>query len=512
MDIIVPQPINLEPVTFSRASIASTRGPDGFFKIVAANTLRFDYFTDSDDVSITNGILIEPKRTNYLTNTSSTLVPGTVSPSQLPGQTVSIGPLTFKSPSHMILSFFGNGKVTVSGGGYAYELQGKENNYDGMPSYITFPVRASNLLVEVVGRVYAANMEGLINFGSITDTEMLTKMTRPTSWIPTTLSAATREQDIVSSSGFLWSSFTEDSAAWDAGITYSIGDVVDRDYLRWISSSDDNIGNIPSTTSTVWTKIQSVNTVALIDRAENSTSITPQGETGAYFSYITKINDPSNFLEDSPNSIGVLFDSSALFEVTAKYSELVISVSTSAGVFTKVVRGDSYSGALLNKGVIDDVYNFIANYFNLSVYSCVVTMRLHNGLNEYSTTLDPTSKVSVNELVFGISQNLGRTAYGIRTGIIDYSKKETNEFGVTSFVKRGFSKTMNCNVYVENEDYNRVVETLQSVLAEPTAWIGTEVDGYSNGALIFGAFKDYTLTIRYPTYSMLDIEVQGLVV
>jgi hypothetical protein len=126
--------------------------------------------------------------------------------------------------------------------------------------------------------------------------------------------------------------------------------------------------------------------------------------------------------------------------------------------------------------------------------------------------IEPSLKVSIGELLFGKLQNLGKTAYGIRTGIIDYSKKETNEFGVTTFVKRGFSKTMSCSVYVENKDYNRVVETLQSVLAEPTAWIGTDAAEYSNGSIIFGAFKDFNIVISYPTYSMLDIEVQGLVV
>ena len=217
-------------------------------------------------------------------------------------------------------------------------------------------------------------------------------------------------------------------------------------------------------------------------------------------------------MENAPNTFGVLFDSAAAFEITAKYCELVVSVSTSAGVFTKRVQGDNYSKSLINQGVLRDLYELLSLYFRLEVYHCVVTLRLHNGLDDNGYTLNPESVVSINELVFGILQTLGKTAYGMRTGIIDYSKKETNEFGVTTFVKRGFSKTMSCSVYVENEDYNRVVETLQSVIAEPTAWIGTEVDGYSNGALIFGAFKDYTLTISYPTYSMLDIEVQGLVI
>lgn len=510
MDIIVPQPINLEPITYSRASIATARNSRGLLEIFTSNALRFDYFLAADGIPVFNGVLIEPSRTNYLLNTSYSLTPGDVIPRQLENQTVSPG-FSFGSPSHLVLSFYGKGSVTVSGGGFSYTLDGRDNS-DGKPAYLTFPVRAANLSITVTGMVYAANLEGLVNFSTVTDTTILTKMTRPTSWIPTLSVPMTRAKDVLNNSGFIYSSFTEEALAWNASTTYSIGDIVDRNYLRWISSSDENIGNEPSATSNFWVKVQSVNTVALVDRGENSTSIQEQGATGAYFSYGVKLNNPSDVFNTVPGSIHALFDSAAMFEVNAKYAELIVSVSTNAGLFSEVVKGNTYSGSLLNKSVLDDLYEYLTFYTSLEIYNCTVSLRLHNGLDTEGDTIDPTLKVSINELVFGVAENLGRTAYGMRTGIIDYSKKETNEFGVTSFVKRGFSKTMSCNVYVENEDYNRVVETLQSVLAEPTAWIGTEVDGYSNGALIFGAFKDYTLTISYPTYSMLNIEVQGLVV
>lgn len=514
MDIILPQPLNVSAVAFTRASIASTRNIGGNHTIVGSNQLRLDYYKGDDLRPVCNGVLVEPRRTNYLTGTASSLVPnGTAFPLNITTQTVSfVGMSIGQKPTNLTLSFFGNAnsKVRVIGGGFTYELQGSSDI--SKPVYITFPVRSDTLLVEVTGVVYAANLEGLVGFSSIDDPVVLTKMTRPTSWIPTTTAPATREADVVDQSSFVLSSFTEPSPPWSSTTTYSTGDTVDRDFFRWSSTSDSNTGNVPSASSTFWTKVQSVNTVALIDRTENSSSSQQQGDSGAYFCYVTKIDSPADFLKPVPNSVNTFFDSAALFEVNAKFSELVVSVSTNAGVFTKVVQGTDYSGSLANTGVMADVYEFLQNYISMQVYNCTVTMRLHNETDIFGQTLNPTQVVSANELVFGIAENLGRTAYGMRTGIIDYSKKETNEFGITSYVKRGFSKRLNCSVYIENADYNRVMETLQKVRAQPTAWLGNDMDVYSNGALVFGAFKDFTITINYPTYSLLDIEIEGLVI
>lgn len=513
MDIIVPQPLNVSTVAFTRASIASTRDMGGRHIIVGVNQLRLDYYKDANFRTVCNGILIEPKRTNYLLGTASSLVPnGTAFALNIATQTVSFASLTTGKPGTLTLSFFGNSnsRVRVIGGGFTYELQGSADITK--PVHLTFPRRADELQVEVTGVVYAANLEGLVGFSSIDDPIILTRMTRPTSWIPTTTAFATREADVIDTSSFILSSFTESSPPWSSTTTYSIGDTVDRDFFRWSSTSNANTNNIPANGSTFWTKVQSVNTVALIDRTENSSSSQAQGDSGAYFCYATKVDSPADFLDPIPNSANTFFDSAALFEMDAKFSELVVSISTNAGVFTKVVQGANFSGSLANTGVMDDVYEFLQNYISMQVYNCTVTMRLHNELNIFGQTLNPTDVVSVNELVFGVVENLGKTSYGMRTGIIDYSKKETNEFGITSYVKRGFSKRLSCNVYIENKDYNRVVETLQKVRAQPTAWLGNDLDVYSNGALVFGAFKDFTITINYPTYSLLDIEIEGLVI
>lgn len=48
----------------------------------------------------------------------------------------------------------------------------------------------------------------------------------------------------------------------------------------------------------------------------------------------------------------------------------------------------------------------------------------------------PDSEVKIGELVIGRPVYIGKTAYGMGAGIINYGKKETNEFGVTTFIQK----------------------------------------------------------------------------
>ena len=513
MNVIAPLSTNKETVTYSRASIASTRNRGGNFVIVGANELRFNHYLDSVNpyIDYFSGVLIEPKRTNYLRNTASSLVPGLGSPTMLTSQTVTltITPDTL----HLTLSFFGSGTVSVQGGGFTYTLVGTSDYSSTSPSYITFPTMASTLSIDVSGSVYAANLEGAgSGLGSETNTDILTEMTRPTSWIPTTSSVSTREADLVSTSGILFNEFTEDTLEFDPLFTYIIGGRCKYENKIWQSTVEDNLGNLPSDVSVSWSKVQTVNNFALLDLEENSNSIAIQGTEGTHFVYIAKPDSPTYTPASLPRTVNAFFTDACAVEIQSKVSEVSISVSTSAGVFSKTVVTKDYSSANLVSGLYKEIEKCLSKYVTFRVYNVTVSLRLHNGMDSTGEMLDPLSTVKIGEIVFGNSLNFGGTAYGMRSGIIDYSRKETNDFGVTSFIKRSFSKTVNCSVYVKNEDYNRVVRTFQELMSKPTVWIATESQDYVNGSIIYGTYKDFTVVISYPSYSMLETEIQGLVI
>lgn len=109
----------------------------------------------------------------------------------------------------------------------------------------------------------------------------------------------------------------------------------------------------------------------------------------------------------------------------------------------------------------------------------------------------------------GSSTSIGTTQYGASAGIIDYSKKETDEFGTTTFIRRAFSKRMNVNLILPSSDLYRVQKVLSDVRATPCIWIGSSADIYKS-LTMYGYYKDFSLEIPYPEYSYCSLQVEGL--
>ena len=117
----------------------------------------------------------------------------------------------------------------------------------------------------------------------------------------------------------------------------------------------------------------------------------------------------------------------------------------------------------------------------------------------------------VGNLVFGNIYPLGFTQEGASAGIRDYSVKKVNDYGITTFVQRAFSKRMEATTYVNKGDVNFVQKILTELRAVPVVWVGTQDDAYSTPLIMFGYYRDFTVEISYPSFSLCRLEVEGLV-
>lgn len=178
-------------------------------------------------------------------------------------------------------------------------------------------------------------------------------------------------------------------------------------------------------------------------------------------------------------------DSLALFGV--KCDSVTVSVTNSSGSTT--LYGPKTFGA--NPVVLTDL-------------PATVTT------NKVIITLTGTGQVSLGLVDIGTAVDLGGTDYGATFTIVDYSRKEVDEFGTASFVKRGFAKKISAKSMFANTDLNKITSTLSELRATPCSWSITDEVGLET-MNIFGWYEDLDINIPYPKHSYCSVNIQGLI-
>lgn len=127
-------------------------------------------------------------------------------------------------------------------------------------------------------------------------------------------------------------------------------------------------------------------------------------------------------------------------------------------------------------------------------------------------TFTPTSvgaTVQCGAALYGNTVELGSIESDVSAGITDYSRKETDEFGITTLVERGFSKYASYNILVTDAQMRRVFSTLAALRATPAVWIASDDYRYTPFNA-FGYPKDWGMNVRYAGYASVSLEIEGL--
>lgn len=124
-------------------------------------------------------------------------------------------------------------------------------------------------------------------------------------------------------------------------------------------------------------------------------------------------------------------------------------------------------------------------------------------------TLYGTGTVECGICLIGTFYVLGDTEFGADVSIIDYSRKETDAFGVTTFVRRAYSKRMSARMMLDTAQINKVQRVLADLRATPCAWIGADESGFEP-LTVYGFYRDFSIDVAYPTKSYCSLEIEGL--
>ena len=122
--------------------------------------------------------------------------------------------------------------------------------------------------------------------------------------------------------------------------------------------------------------------------------------------------------------------------------------------------------------------------------------------------------VTCGAVILGRSQDLGKTQFGVSVGMLDFSQRVTDDLGRTTVSQGYWAKTNEIDLYLPNYMVDSVYKKVTSIRGIPTAWIGNNEeypDTSFESLLVYGIFKDFSITVDGPSHSWCNLSIEGLI-
>lgn len=283
------------------------------------------------------------------------------------------------------------------------------------------------------------------------------------------------------------SNVVEVNSEWSAATTYALDAIVWYETRLYKSAIASNLNNNPTSTTDKWVDIGPRNKFAMFDDQVQTQSSVPSGDMQVVL---------------YPNKI---FNSLALMNIQGNTLRIRIQDDYPTGNLILDTGVMSLDNTLMSNW-----YDYFFEEYDFRTYYTLTD------IPPYSTAriiidLDSTSEVKIGHIAYGNYYDLGLTQYGAAFGIKDFSIKDTDDFGITTFTPRSFSKRIDTQLWVENQDITKVTKVLSDVRATPCVWIGSSVDNVNEVLTVFGFYREFETTINYPTVSMCRLSIEGLI-
>lgn len=107
----------------------------------------------------------------------------------------------------------------------------------------------------------------------------------------------------------------------------------------------------------------------------------------------------------------------------------------------------------------------------------------------------------------GETLELGETEATPTIGIVDYSRRVTDDYGVTTVVERGFARRMSVRLVVPFDQTDALQASLAAIRAKPALWIADEGVDWLD---FRGFFKDFEIDLAVPPKSYCTLTVEAL--
>ena len=310
----------------------------------------------------------------------------------------------------------------------------------------------------------------------------------------------------------------EDHPAWVSGTSYTVGTRVIRPGKHRIYQCAVAVSGstAPESDAAHWVEVGPTNKWAMFDSKVSTATVGTSGGLGV-------VLQPGrcNGLALLDMSGITALTVTCTYAITARGSSGTLTTTTRTYAFgitlttTTDTRGTSgtLAGSVTLTYSIELQIRNVSNWTGYFLEPFVIKTDAFIGFpsrSDLTITLNISSaNPKVGALMVGNFVELGEVGYGVSSSIDDYSVVNTDEWGVTSLVERDYTKRVNYPITVENWAMRRAFSTLASLRATPSVFIGSEDYRYTPFT-VFGRVARFDAALSFATYSIVNVEVQGL--
>lgn len=276
--------------------------------------------------------------------------------------------------------------------------------------------------------------------------------------------------------------------------------------LRAITTGDTTP---PEDAPTVWQDIGPTNAWMLYDTHRNTQCIAPRGlppRTGI----LPGVIYPPGFIPPAFFEIIIKpkkrCDSIAFVALDATSIQISITRETDATVvYSKTV-------AISQRSVFNWTDYFFAPFRPIKAY--VLDDLPMYGDAVISITITSTrAAVKCGAVVLGRSVEIGKVLTGARSGALNFSKVDRDDFGNAALRPRRSVPKVNARLIAEKDKANVVLDLREQLNAVPAVWVGLDTlpgHAYYESVLILGIYKQMEVDMQYANHMYIDLELEEI--
>lgn len=278
---------------------------------------------------------------------------------------------------------------------------------------------------------------------------------------------------------------TEPTAEWAAGTTYAADARVSLADTRRVYQSVQagNTGHDPRTAPTWWVDVGATNPWAMFD-----------GGLGTLTQSTTAVT-----VVLRPGMVSAI----ALLQVRAAFVRVVMR-STSGGV-TVYDKTEA-----MNRAFVTNWWEYFTAPFEYRNEVIFMGLPAYPDCElEVTITSDNVVPAQCGEMVLGSAFTLGDPQQGARLGLVDYSRKDTDEWGNTTLTQRAFARTLDLPLLLDAEQLSKVYGLLSSLRATPIVVIPSAMSRFS-AMVVYGWIGDFSIELQSYSKYYCNLQVKGL--